>query len=135
MRRLHALTIRGNSAAAGKLIVSENDHSFSISVPRDVAERMESATVEVWAPRAQPLVVRHDHLGAKPENISARLVTPARYNARGEALWAFETRTFSEFFFAEPPADDTDVASLALFGLVLMAGAGSAYWRFREGAK
>lgn len=134
MRRLHAMTVHGKSVAVGRLIVSENYHSFSISVPRDVAERMERATLEVWAPRNKPLVVLHDHLGTEPETIRARLVTPMRFNDHGEALWTFETKTFSAFALGEPLADDVDEEPLVLFILLLVAGAGSSYWRFRDDA-
>lgn len=79
--------------------------TFEVIVPQPLQNALVQATVYVWAPDSENLVVEHDHKGAPLSYENATKVDPEITDGNGNVLWQFTVTSFSSFTFMESVHD------------------------------
>ena len=73
---------------------------FDFIVQKKFNEALVSATVYVWAPDTDDLVIYHDHDGDVSEVFPVR-VDPLEEDGQGNILWVFTVNSFSSFYVVD----------------------------------
>lgn len=73
---------------------------FDFIVQKKFNDALVSATVYVWAPDADDLVIYHEHDGDVQEVFPVR-VDPLVEDGQGNVLWVFTVDSFSSFYIVE----------------------------------
>lgn len=102
---VESITITTNGPVHQHVLIKEypegSDQTFDIIVPQPVQDALISATVTIWAPDVETLLVRHEHKGAPTTYEPATKVQPVLTNEDGNVLWTFTVSSFSSFTFMQ----------------------------------
>ena len=78
-----------------------SDQTFDIIVPQPVQNVLVQATVTIWAPDVETLLIRHEHQGEPTTFEAATKVQPTQTDVNGNVLWSFTVTSFSSFTFMQ----------------------------------
>jgi len=102
-----------------------SDTAFDVIVPKKVQDALEYATIYIWAPDIDSLVIEHEHNGAPTVFENATKIIPKEMDGNGNVLWVFTVTSFSSFTLFESIADAANKTTtwsmpflLALFALL-----------------
>jgi hypothetical protein len=106
---MYSITISTSEPIKSHILVkeypSDSGTAFDIIVPQKVQDALITATIQIWAPEVDDLVIEHDHKGAPLEYEDAHIVEPPQYDEDGNILWEFTVTNFSSFTPFESLAD------------------------------
>ena len=98
---VYSMTIVTDGPIHQNILIKEypsgSDQTFDVIVPLPVQNALVSATISIWAPDTESLVVRHEHQGEPTTFESAVKVVPTQQDENGNILWAFTVDSFSSF--------------------------------------
>lgn len=98
---VQSITITTSEPINSHILIKEypegSGTAFDIIVPKKVQDALVSATLTIWAPDTETLVVEHDHKGAPIVYEAATKIIPEQIDGNGNVLWSFTVNSFSSF--------------------------------------
>ncbi len=102
---VQSITIETSREMDSHILIKEypsgSDQTFDIIVPQPLQNALVRATVTIWAPDIDTLLVRHEHRGEPTTFEPATKIQPVETDAHGNVLWQFTVTSFSSFTFME----------------------------------